>query len=401
MKIMQVNVVYPNGSTGKIMKDINDELISRNYQTVICYGRKKRIKEKNVYKTSLEILAKINALRTRIFGYEYAGAFFSTKKLLKIINNEKPDVVHLHCLNGYFVNIYKLLEYLKNNHIKTVLTLHAEFMYTGNCSHSCECDKWKKGCNNCENFKSATKSYFFDVTSKAWKKMKKSFENFNDISIIAVSDWVAQRARQSGIMQGHKINVIKNGIDIEVFNNKYDFELEKQYRKNNEKLLLHVTSGSNNKIKGFNYIIELANSIKNDNIKILLIGNDDKNIELPSNIINIGKVYDQEKLAKYYSLADLTILTSKRETFSMICAESLSCGTPVIGFKAGAPELISIKDYSEFVEYGDINQLKRIIKKWLEKDIDKEKISSIAKDVYSNKKMVEEYIKIYKGKEKK
>lgn len=71
----------------------------------------------------------------------------------------------------------------------------------------------------------------------------------------------------------------------------------------------------------------------------------------------LGKITDQELLAKYYSMADVTLLTSKKETFSMVTAESLCCGTPVVGFKAGAPEQIAIKEFSEFVEYGDLNSL--------------------------------------------
>ena len=67
---------------------------------------------------------------------------------------------------------------------------------------------------------------------------------------------------------------------------------------------------------------------------------------LPKNIILLGSVTDSIKLAKLYSLANVSILTSKRETFSMVCAESLSCGTPVVGFEAGAPEQISLPNYT-------------------------------------------------------
>jgi len=51
----------------------------------------------------------------------------------------------------------------------------------------------------------------------------------------------------------------------------------------------------------------------------------------------------------------------------MVCAESLSCGTPVVGFQAGAPEIISIKRFSEFVPQGDIDALKDVVRNWLSK----------------------------------
>lgn len=100
----------------------------------------------------------------------YGGCLISTDKLFRIIKKEKPDIVHLHCLNGYFINIYRLITFLKNNNYKTVLTLHAEFMYTANCGHALECDKWKTGCGKCPRLRSETKSWFIDGTAKSWKK---------------------------------------------------------------------------------------------------------------------------------------------------------------------------------------------------------------------------------------
>ena len=127
MKILQVNCVYNKGSTGKIVHDIHTELQKRGIDSVVCYGRGKRVQEPNVYKTSGELYAKANNLWSRVTGLMYGGCFFSTSRLIAIIKKEQPDVVHLHCINGYFVNIYRLITWLKKSRIKTVLTLHAEF----------------------------------------------------------------------------------------------------------------------------------------------------------------------------------------------------------------------------------------------------------------------------------
>ena len=136
MKVLQVNCVYDTGSTGKIMADIHRELGRRGIASVVCYNRGKKVKEPNVYKTCGELYSKCNNLITRFTGIMYGGCWFSTNRLISIIKKEQPDVVHLHCINGYFVNIYRLVQWLKENHIKTVLTLHAEFMYTANCGHA-------------------------------------------------------------------------------------------------------------------------------------------------------------------------------------------------------------------------------------------------------------------------
>ena len=127
-----------------------------------------------------------------------------------------------------------------------------------------------------------------------------------------------------------------------------------------------------------------------------MAGNYDKEIQIPDNIILLGNVSNQVELAKLYSMADITLLTSKKETFSMVTAESLCCGTPVVGFQAGAPEEIAIDNYSDFVLYGAEEKLLDSVLYWLEKDLDKRKIESVAREKYSRQRMIDEYYHLYK-----
>ena len=112
-------------------------------------------------------------------------------------------------------------------------------------------------------------------------------------------------------------------------------------------------------------------------------------------MINIGRVSNQTELAMYYSMADLTVVTGSRETFSMSVAESMCCGTPVAGFKAGGPESITIPEYSEFVEYGDVDTLEKAVRKMLNTEYDKKNIAEAAEKKFNKKRMTEEYIRIY------
>ena len=113
MKVMQINCVYKTGSTGKIVYDIHTALKNKGITSVVCYGRGTKIYEENVYKTCGEVEGKLNNLISRITGLVYGGCFFATNRLIRVIKKEKPDVVHLHCINGFFVNIYRLVSFLK------------------------------------------------------------------------------------------------------------------------------------------------------------------------------------------------------------------------------------------------------------------------------------------------
>jgi len=399
MKVLQINCVYKKGSTGKIVADIHEGLIKRGIESIVCYGRGEKVKEEHVYKTCGEVYSKLNNLWSRVSGLMYGGLRLSTNRLISIIKKEKPDIVHLHCINGYFVNIYRLVTFLKNSGVKTVLTLHAEFMHTANCGHAFDCEDWKTGCKNCKRWRQETRSWFFNGTHRSWKKMKKAFDGFNNLIVVSVSPWLMERAKQSPMFSDKEHVVVLNGVETEVFKI-YDTEnLRIKHNLRDCKVILHVTphfSDLPDDNKGGFYVLEVAKRLLNEKVKVLVAGDYDHAIhDVPKNVVFLDRISDQTELAKYYSMADLALLTSHKETFSMVCAESLACGTPIVGFKAGAPEQIAIKEYSTFVEYGDIDNLTESVKSLLNKDIDKEEISRLAHEVYADEKMIEKNLQIY------
>lgn len=190
MKILQINCVYDYGSTGKITRDIHKNMQKNGFDSVVLYGRRQKVQEAGVYKTCTEFEAKAWNVLSRLTGHPYAVTPFGTLTLLHRLEREKPDVVHLQCINGYFVDIYRLLNYLKKNHIPTVLTLHAEFMYTGNCGHAFECNEWKTGCHNCPNQKEAINSTRKGAAAWNWKKMKEAFEGLLCRFIMRKNIWI-------------------------------------------------------------------------------------------------------------------------------------------------------------------------------------------------------------------
>lgn len=399
MKILQVNCVYHKGSTGKIVADVHAALKEKGVESLVCYGRGEKVREAGVTKTCGEFYSDLNHFLTYFNGIMYGGCLLSTNRLISVIKKEKPDIVHLHCINGYFVNIYRIVSWLKKHHIKTVLTLHAEFMYTANCGYALECEKWKTGCGNCSRYKAETKSLFFDRTHTSWRKMAKAFQGFDeDLIVTSVSPWLMQRAKQSPILADKEHTVVLNGLDTEVFHYTDPEPLRKKHGLTDEKIIFHATPSFNldpGHIKGGYYVNAFAKQLIDRNVKVFVAGPYPENIEVAENVILLGRISDQSTLAQYYSLADLTLLTSKKETFSMVTAESLACGTPVVGFQAGAPEQITIPEYSEFVPYGDIDALCCASEKQLSENRDKVVISQLAAYKYSKEKMTEDYYAVY------
>ena len=224
----------------------------KSIESIVIYGRGKKYLEKNVHKISSNLLAKINKAIAYISGYEYGGANLSTYRLLKIIKKEKPDIVHIHCINGNSFNIYKIINFLKLNKINTVITNHAEFFYTGSYSYVPEnSNQWLTGeKETIKNAKKLSRSLLFNKTHKSILKMKKSFSGFDHCIITSVSPWITERASRSFVLKDFKHQTVLNGINLEIFKYTEDIQFTKRFKSNGEKILLHVTSGLNDPVKG-------------------------------------------------------------------------------------------------------------------------------------------------------
>lgn len=403
MRILLVNVLASSGSTGKITTDIHHTLLSKGYESLVCYGAGADVpEEKGYYRVCSNRERHISTLLQRAHGVAYGYyALKGTKRLIKKIQEYKPDVVHLQCINGCIVDIYKLLRFLGVNSIKTVVTLHAEFMYTGMCGHAYDCMKFTEpnGCHHCPLYKKELHS-IFDNTHLSWKKMKDAFSSFNPENLIltSVSPWVKSRASMSPIVKGFRNEVVLNGLEQDVFKIVPLSEKVSHAFSQDKKLILFVGAKFNtdkDNVKGGWHFVELAKRMPQH--QFCIVASTYSDIEnLPSNIIFWGRTNGQKELAELYNRADVTVLTSRRETFSMVTAESLCCGTPVVGFKAGGPESIAIPEYSTFVEHGNIDALQTAVEDYLDSDFDPERISHDAHQVYSKERMTESFIRVYK-----
>ena len=396
MKILQVNSVYRYGSTGKIMADLHTGFLERGHESVVCYGRRRKPDEPHVYKVSSELEGKIHSVQSRLFGVEFAHSPVATSRLIARIKHEKPDVVHLHCLNGHFVNVYRLLTFLKKAGIPTVLTLHAEIMHTAGCDHAMDCEKWKTECHDCPRIRGKISHFFRDDARACYRKMRKAMEGFKDFTVVGVSEWLTERAKQSPIFQGCRFETVHNGIDTSVFTKHSADELRRKLGiPEDKKIILHVTPSFYHPIKGGHYVLELAE--KMPDAQFLIVGFNGDPSPLPPNVIAIAHTQDQHELAEYYSMADCLICTSLRESFPTVCLEAVSCGCNVVGFHTGGvPDTIP-EGMGTTVPCYDVDAFRQAVDNWSTVRVSETRMREV-NEANSRERMVERYFQVYTSK---
>ena len=394
MKVLLIDVNYKHSSTGKIVHDLYQGLRARGHEAAVCYGRGPQEAGENIYKFGLDIETYFHALMTRLVGLTGYFSPISTYRLLRFIKKFDPDVIHIHELHAYFVNIKPIITYIKKKGIKIIWTFHCEFMYTGKCGHANDCENWKTTCGKCPQLQNYPKSWFLDFTKKMFLDKKKLMDDFDQLTIVTPSQWLADRVSQS-FLSTKEIIVIHNGIDTDNIFHPRDFEhLKKRHGLTNEKIVLAVAPNLMSEGKGGRWVVQLAKRFEGQNVKFILIGVNDLQEKFEDNIIALGRTDNQIELAEYYSMAYVTLLMSSRETFSLICAESIACGTPVVGFES-APESVFKPPCATFVKYGDLDAISYEVMQTLKNEKDRNTLATFGSQKYGKNSMVKKYMEQY------
>lgn len=396
MKILYIDVNCKGSSTGKIVYDLYTQGMADGSETAVCYGRGPLVEEKNIFKFGLEWETKLHALLTRVTGLTGCWSFFSTRRLLRFLDEFQPDIVHIHELHAYFVNLEPLFRYLKAKKIPVVYTFHCEFAYTGKCGYAYECERWKTGCGHCPKLREYPKTLFLDFTAHMFRQKKAQFTGLEKLIITAPSGWLADRARQS-FLKDRDIRVVHNGIDTEhVFHPRLVQHLKERHGLTDEKVVLAVAPDLMSARKGGRWVVKLAEAMQDEHVKFILIGVDDLAEKFPSNVIALGRTSNQQELAEYYSLADCFVICSEKENFPTTCLEAFCCGTPVVGFAAGGTAETVPAPYGLFCEYGNVDALREAVECQLKKEtLTREQIAQEGSMRFSENVMYENYQRIY------
>ena len=335
-----INTV-PNGSTGGIMMKEHQELLAAGNDSFAFWGRGRAGEGDRELRFATDAEVRLDALRTRLDGKAGFHSKAATRRLLERLDEVKPDVVHLHNLHGYYVNIEMLFEWLAAHNCKVEWTLHDCWAFTGHCAYFTyvKCAQWKTHCayfeERCPQLGTYPKTYSKASCSWNFDQKKRLFNLVpaGRMKLITPSQWLANLVGESFLSE-YPVEVRHNAIDTNVFK-PTPSDFRERYGIGDRLMILGVASPWTER-KGLSDFVRLAGELDSEKYAIVLVGLSEKQVEeMPAGIVGLTRTDSREELAGIYSTADVFFNPTVEDNYPTVNLEAEACGTPVVTYDTG------------------------------------------------------------------
>lgn len=364
MKVLFINSVCGVGSTGRICTELAQQLENDGHEVKIAYGRKETVPEqfqKYAVRIGTDWNCKLHAIQTRLFDKHGFGSWYATKKFLKWAEVYKPDLVWLHNLHGYYINVEMLFKWIKKHpEIQVRWTLHDCWAFTGHCAYftMAKCEQWKNGCLNCSQLHTYPACFGYSSVSNNYARKRKAFTGVENMTLITPSRWLADLTRES-FLKVYPVEVQYNTIDTNIFK-PTSSSFRERYGLQGKIILLGVANVWE-KRKGLCDFYELR-KVLDERYVILLVGiNEELMKKLPAGIIGIRRTNSPEELAAIYTAADVFVNPTYEDNYPTVNLEAEACGTDVVTYDTGGCRETIKKKNSTVVPVGNVSKLKNAI----------------------------------------
>ena len=292
------------------------------------------------------------------FSTAITGTDISNDPLVK-----DADIVHLHWTNGGFLSLDNVDQLLGLNK-PVVWTLHDMWPFTGGCHYPGPSDRFMEQCGNCHFLKNPHPR---DMSHTGWQRKEALYKRHKNITFVACSNWMREKAQKSSLLQGFEVITIPNTIDTEVFIGRNKIQCRKKWGVSEAaKVILFGAANINHMRKGIKYLVEALHLLKDQPgalthpVEVVVFGKSkgfDFN-QIPFPVVNLPVIKSEADLAEIYSLADTFVLPSLEDNLPNMVMEALSCSTPVVAFHSGGiGDMIEHKANGYLAEFKSVTDL--------------------------------------------
>lgn len=409
MKVLIVNTSEKTGGAAIAASRLTEALINNGVSAKMLVMNKQT---DNIYVASTGSWFK----KTWNFAFErfviWANNLFSRNNLFtvsiantgiditKTAEFQEADVIHLNWINQGFLSLRGIKKILASGK-PVVWTMHDMWELTSICHHSYECNKFETECRNCQFLRFPGRN---DLAKRVFTRKAKAMNG--KIAFVAVSKWLADRARRSRMVGSNEIEVIPNSISLPKFPIKDKIESRDFFKiGGNKKVVVFGAARIDTPIKGFGYLkdalrilAERDASLKESVVLVAFGGSKDESVfdDIAVPHIWLGKVNGEAELAKIYSAADVAVSSSLYETFGQTLIEAQACGCMPVSFAgSGQEDIIKHMETGYLAKYKSAEDLANGIM-WAfnantnRNDLRRNVMRNFSESVVANK-----YIKLY------
>lgn len=380
MRILQI-ATSTDGGAGIAARRLNAALNSIGVDSELLTGSSLRLpRDKHEHVVKKNFLMRnfskiITVLQFKILQKnQFLMTPFSLETIsVKDILNFKPDVIHLHTF--YNLLSTKTISEICNSGIPVFISLHDERFYTGGCHHAMSCSGFEDECARCPE----TGILFQKIVLRSQNNLADAFKPHQCLTVIAPSEWIANRARSSKVLINADVVKINNPLNSEFITSSGSIQESRDSTK--PFLVTFVAQDLQNPFKGLDTLLEcirrFEKELKDQDIKFIFVG-EGPEIDIGSLKAQQFEKIDAPKMIDVYLGSDLLIVPSLVDNSPNVIYEALVCGTPFVGSdRAGIPEISAAFGMESFI-FGDPVSMFRAILIQKERALDSTKIREAA-----------------------
>lgn len=261
-----------------------------------------------------------------LFSYPIAAA----------INSFDADIVHLNWVGDNYLPIGEIAKI----EAPIVWTLQDMWALTGGCHYAQDCLAYQTGCGNCPQLLAASVN---DLSARVMREKRLAWSRLS-LTVVALSNWLADCARESALFKNKRIEVIGNPVDSMLYKpldkaaarRAFNLPLDKKL------ILFGAVGGTSDRRKGFAYLREALGGISAENAELVIFGSPQREaLKLGITTHQVGRLQDDVSLSLLYSAADVYVLPTLQEALGNTLVEALACGTPCVTFNgSGAVDVV-------------------------------------------------------------
>lgn len=313
------------------------------------------------------------------------------------------DVIAINWVNQGMLSLNEI-ENIAQLGKPIVWTMHDMWCLTGICHHALECDGYKKQCGNCQFISGGKRKN--DLSHSTWLKKQALYQNTN-IQFVAVSNWLANKCKESTLLGNKHIEVIHNAFPIDSYFITPTSKVEGYGIDYNKNLILMGAARLDDPIKGFDYAIEALNIFAQQNpdmakcCEVIFFG-DIRNPQLLTKISmpyrHLGRINSADTIRQLYASAKVVISTSLYETLPGTLIEGQAAGCVPVSFgKGGQADIIDHKVTGYIADYKSSQSIADGIVWAIEASPNREMLHESVRKKFASQVIAQKYIKLFKS----